>query len=105
MVYPSGLALATCDAATAPPAPTLFSTTIVWPHCPVSSCPSARDSISAVPPAGKGEIRRTGWVGQSPAKTGVPIRKQAIQAAIQRTTSRVNTLGALHIFAFSLNYF
>ena len=37
-----------------------FSITTGWPHISFSFCPITRPSMSVVPPAGHGTIRRTG---------------------------------------------
>ena len=44
-------------------APPRFSITTAWPHISFSFCPMTRPSMSVVPPAGHGTIRRTGLAG------------------------------------------
>src|SRR5262245_56204268 len=63
IVYPSGAALATKFAAMVPPAPSLFSTTIVWPSVLLIATPIVRATTSVGPPAAKGTINVTGLVG------------------------------------------
>ena len=46
-----------------PPAPGLLSTVTGWPKLFVSSMAMAREAMSTAPPAGNGQIRRMGLLG------------------------------------------
>src|SRR5689334_21326830 len=48
-----------------PAAPALFSTITGCPHFSESFCPTTRGARSATPPAGKGTMIRTGFVGHA----------------------------------------
>src|SRR5690606_12028348 len=82
MVYPSGLALATCAAPILPPAPGLFSTTIGWPRSLASDSPSVRAITSIAPPGGKGTIQVMGRSGYA-AAAAEAANRPAIAAAAQ----------------------
>src|SRR6478735_5510082 len=52
-----------------PPAPTLFSTTTLWPRYWPRPCATWRATASTEPPGGKGTIMVTGLVGKDWALT------------------------------------
>src|SRR6185312_856813 len=57
-----------------PAAPALFSTITGWPHFPESFCPTRRGTRSATPPAAKGTMMRTGFVGQASSADAPPAK-------------------------------
>src|SRR5258706_8792568 len=73
---------------TTPPAPVLFSTMNCWPSDSISLGCSRRATRSVPPPGGKGEIRRTGFIGQSCAAAR-PAQIAASETPRLRTTRRI----------------
>src|SRR5262245_61899724 len=73
-----------------PPAPGRFSITIGCPIAVLSWVATSRATKSVPPPAGKGTIRRTGFVGQSCATAGDAHRiRTAPTTAARSTVERV----------------
>ncbi len=79
-----------CATAAAPSvalAPGRFSTTMVWPRCGSVDLASARNTVSAVPPAGNGTIIVTGRAGKAScacAKRGKPMEATDAAARNER---------------------
>src|SRR5882672_9282296 len=63
IVWPSGGALATISVPITLPAPGRLSTITGWPSAAASFAPTARDKMSAVPPAANVTMIRIGLVG------------------------------------------
>ncbi|CFN82105.1 Uncharacterised protein [Bordetella pertussis] len=57
------MALASASAPIAPPPPPRFSTTTGCPSSRPSPSATMRATMSVVPPAANGTIRRTAWLG------------------------------------------
>src|SRR6266853_462382 len=88
-VAPSGGALVTTSAAITPSAPGRFSTATGWPSDCERGCTTMRATASAVPPGGKGTIRRTGLLGYCPA-AGAAESSRAQNATDQRPSFCIN---------------
>ena len=83
-VWPLGAARATLAAAMVPPAPTVFSTSTVWPSVLPMGMAIRRATASVGPPAANGttsEIGRSGKVPWLNACVPVPSVKAAAQAS------------------------
>src|SRR5690606_20600253 len=76
-VYPSGLDRATAAVPTLPPAPSLFSTTTLFPQRAPSLSAIRRPTTSVVPPGENGTTMLTERLGQS-AAAAVPPRPSDI---------------------------
>ncbi|MNV73445.1 hypothetical protein D3C71_1665950 [compost metagenome] len=92
-VYPSGSARATAVVPIVPPAPALFSTMTCLPSASFNCCASARASVSAAPPGGKGTTMRMGLSGYVWACAAAPRPMVSSPArAVARTPRRLTFL-------------
>src|SRR5205814_9940563 len=82
IVWPSGAAFASALVPMVVPAPGRLSTKTGWRHAVDSRSAMARAAMSLEAPAGAGTIKRTAFVGQSPASSGAESDKAVAMTTI-----------------------